>query len=338
MSRVPRLTIGLPVYNGERYLAEAIEALLSQSFGDFELIISDNASTDDTAEICRRYQKEDSRIVYVRQQKNIGMVPNHNFVVLQASGSLFKWAAYDDLYAPDILKRCVAGLDKNPDAVLAQSWCVHIDETGAPTKFRRFPAETKSPHVAERFRSLLFDDKGDYTYSVIRAEALRRTPLHGSYHRAEFTLVTELALHGWFYQIEDWLFFRRERPDEPSLSARERCANFDPRRGGRVRNPAIRLYAEYIWGYFSAIQRAPLSRADKRDCYLWLARWLSSRSVPVRDPLGDPVSAAKQPILYATRRLASFALPGRDVRVGEQPAERPDMTIAELLAGRGERP
>src|SRR5215472_3946539 len=105
MNAAPRLSIGLPVYNGEDYLAESLEALLGQSYEDFELIISDNASTDSTADICRRYEKQDSRIRYVRQPRNIGAGPNHNYVVRHARGELFKWAAHDDLYARDLLKR-----------------------------------------------------------------------------------------------------------------------------------------------------------------------------------------------------------------------------------------
>ena len=73
MNAVPRLSVGLPVYNGENYLAESLEALLGQSYEDFELIISDNASTDGTADICRRYEKQDSRIRYIRQPRNIGL-------------------------------------------------------------------------------------------------------------------------------------------------------------------------------------------------------------------------------------------------------------------------
>ena len=103
MNTIPRLTIGLPVYNGEKYLGESLEALLGQSYEDFELIIADNASTDGTGDICRRYEKQDSRIRCVRQPRNIGCAPNHNFVVWQARGELFKWASHDDLYARNML-------------------------------------------------------------------------------------------------------------------------------------------------------------------------------------------------------------------------------------------
>jgi glycosyltransferase involved in cell wall biosynthesis len=86
MSTAPRLTVGLPVYNGENYLAQSLEALLGQTYTDFELLISDNTSTDDTASICAQYQAADPRIRYIRQPRNIGCAPNHNFVVGEARG------------------------------------------------------------------------------------------------------------------------------------------------------------------------------------------------------------------------------------------------------------
>jgi glycosyltransferase involved in cell wall biosynthesis len=120
--RRPGLSIGLPVYNGEKYLAESLEALLGQSYDDFELIISDNASTDGTAEICSRYSKRDSRIRYLRQSHNVGCAPNHNFVVGEAKGELFKWASDDDLYARDLLKYCVEALMDGDDRRFRQCY------------------------------------------------------------------------------------------------------------------------------------------------------------------------------------------------------------------------
>lgn len=323
MSPAPRLSIGLPVYNGERHLAASIEALLGQSYKDFELIISDNASTDDTQTICQRYEKQDSRIRYFRQPRNVGLSANHNFVVNQAQGEYFKWAAHDDLYARDQVERCVESLDEHPDAVLANCWTVYIDGSGNVTKLYKFPTTTASDRAPDRFHSLLFDNKGDYTYAVMRTNALRRTPLLGSYFRAEYVLIAELALHGSFHHIEDWLFFRREHPNEVQTSVRDACAIADSRRANRLRNPAIRLYGEYVLGYLTAIRRAPLTPADRRECYLSLARWLASRAVPARDPFGEALSASSQPMLYWTRRLAGLALPGRDVRAGEQTVSMP---------------
>jgi glycosyltransferase involved in cell wall biosynthesis len=281
MTATPRLTIGLPVYNGERYLAEAIDALLGQSYKDFELIISDNASTDGTAEICQRYARQDARVRYIRQPKNIGLAPNHNAVVEQAQGELFKWAANDDLYARELIERCVDALDEQPDVVLAHSWTALINGSGTVTRAYEYPLSTSSPRAPERFRSLLFDSGGDDDYGVMRTAALRRTAMKESYHHADRTIIAELALYGRFYQVPDWLYFRRDHPERAERShptVRSRCANMDPRRADRLRHPVVRLYGEYVWAYVRAIWRAPLPAADKRECYRYLARWFTSRA------------------------------------------------------------
>lgn len=281
MNRAPRLTVGLPVFNGERYIAQAIDALLGQSFAHFELLISDNASTDGTAGICQRYARQDSRIRYFRQPRNVGLAPNHNFVADQARGELFKWAASDDLYARDLLERCVAVLDEYPHVVLAHAWTARIDGSGALTAAITYTLATSSHRAPERFRSLLFDSGGDDDYGVMRLNVLRRTAMKESYHHADHTIVAELALHGAFHQVPDWLYFRRDHDDRAERACptvRSRCANMDPRRANRFRHPAARLYGEYVWAYVRAISRAPLSPADKRDCYRYLGQWLASRA------------------------------------------------------------
>ena len=114
MNAAPRLSVGLPVYNGEKYLAESLDALLGQSYGDYKLIISDNASTDGTEEICRQYLAKDSRLSYYRQPVNIGATPNHNWCFEQSDTELFKWASYDDLYGRDLLAPLYRGAGRRP--------------------------------------------------------------------------------------------------------------------------------------------------------------------------------------------------------------------------------
>jgi glycosyltransferase involved in cell wall biosynthesis len=291
----PRLTVGLPVYNGENYLAESLDSLLGQSYEDFELIISDNASTDSTADICRGYAEQDSRVRYIRQPHNIGLAPNHNLLVGQARGELFKWASHDDLYARDLLKYCVAALDDDAAVMLAHSWTAMIDGSGTITKKVEYPLATASRRAPERFRSALFADGGDDTGGVMRTAVLRRTPLHGSYHHADRTVITEVSLYGPFYQVPDWLYFRRDHPERAERACptmRSRCANMDPRRADRLRNPAARLYGEYIWAYAAMIRRAPLSAADRRECYGYLAQWVASRALPGRTRGVPPLAPA----------------------------------------------
>jgi glycosyltransferase involved in cell wall biosynthesis len=285
MTVAPRLTIGLPVYNGENFIAASIEALLGQTFEDFELIISDNASVDSTMDICRIYEKQDSRIRLVRQPRNVGLTPNHNFTLNEAKGELFKWASHDDLYARDLLKLCVEALDEHPDAVLAHSGTAIIDGAGDVVETAKYLLKTASPRASERFRSTLFDVGGDDDGGVTRTAVLRRIPPRGSYHHADRTIITELALQGPFYHVPEWLFFRRDHPDRAERkhdTVRSRSANMDPRRADPLRHPIGRLYAEYVWGYIGAIRRAPLSAAERRTCYLHLASYLASR-VRVRE-------------------------------------------------------
>jgi glycosyltransferase involved in cell wall biosynthesis len=294
---MPRLTIGLPVYNGENFLAESIEALLGQTYEDYELIISDNASTDGTEAICRRYQQRDSRIRYVRQPRNIGLSPNHNLVVGMAHSELFKWASHDDLYARDLLKCCVEALDEYPDVVLAHSWSATINNSGEITKAIEYPLATASPSAPERFRSLLFVEGSDDDGGIMRMATMRGIALN-SYHHAERTTIAELALRGPFYHVPDWLYFRRDHPlraERAFPGARSRSVNMDPRRASRLRHPVLRLYAEYILGYVSVIRRSPISGADKRECYQALAQWLASRLRPHDAPAPPPAGGGLDP-------------------------------------------
>jgi glycosyltransferase involved in cell wall biosynthesis len=307
MSMPPRLSVGLPVYNSSTYVAESIEALLGQTFEDFELIISDNASTDDTGDICRRYEKLDSRVRYFRQPRNIGLAPNHNFCVMKAKGELFKWGAGDDLYARDLIEKCVAALDEDPKVVLAHSWTAMIDGKGAVFQANEYPLATSAARAPERFRSILNDSGGDDDGGVIRRGVLLRTAMKGSYHHADRTIIAELVLHGPFYQVPDWLYFRRDHPERAERahpSVRARCANMDPKRGNRWLNPVPRLLAEYIWAYVRMIQRAPLTPAERRECYRYLTEWMTSRARPHQIVTYEQPAAKEQPVIDVGRLVA----------------------------------
>jgi hypothetical protein len=227
----------------------------------------------------------------------------------------------------------VDALDQHPEAALAHAWCVLMDSGGEPVQLFRYPEATASLRAAIRFRSMLFDGKGDWTYAVFRTSVLRQTPLHGTYHGGDRTLIAEFALHGTLYQVPEWMFFRRDHPNR-HLSAREWSIGFDPRRASRLRHPAVRLYAEYLWGFISAVRRSPLSAADKRECYGHLVRWLASRAVPAPHQGEVRESFRTQPLLYLLRRLAGLVLPGRDAPPAEQ--SFPPLTeirIAALVPG-----
>ncbi len=134
MESAPTLTIGMPVYNGAKYIAEAVESILAQTFRDFELIISDNASTDDTESICRAFAARDPRVTYRRNRQNVGLSANNNLLVPLARGRFFKWAPCDDVLRPEYLERCVAVLDADPNVVLVYPGTQFVDGDGAPAR------------------------------------------------------------------------------------------------------------------------------------------------------------------------------------------------------------
>lgn len=280
----PTLTIGLPVYNGERYLAEALDSLLAQTFTDFELVISDNASEDRTAEICREYADRDARIRYLRQPVNIGAAPNHNILVPQARGRYFKWASHDDLYHPDLLRHCVEALEDRPEVVLAHAWDAYIDEQGDIIQEVPYELDTADPRPAARLRSLLHVPGGNDFYGVIRTEVLRRVRPHGTYYNADRTFMAELVLQGPFYQVPKTLYFRRDHPGRASRapSRRARAAALGPGRASRLRSPMLLMYAQYILGFLVPILQVPMPVRDRARCLGEVGRWLTDHLRPGR--------------------------------------------------------
>lgn len=224
---MPQVSIGIPAYNGEKYLAEALDGLLAQSFGDFEIVISDNASTDRTAEICRSYQNKDQRIRYFRNERNMGAAWNHNRVFELSSAPLVKWAACDDLHEPSFLERCVAALYDDPGVVLSHTHVKMIDERGEALRFdparcclidnvgKPVPSSDRN-HVAEAFEpEVRFRDVLTHAwwcvqcFGVMRKDAFLRTSGHGNYWGADKVLIAELALQGRFHQVREQLFGQR---------------------------------------------------------------------------------------------------------------------------------
>ena len=137
-------------------MAETIDSILMQTYEDFELIISDNASTDQTEEICRRYAEKDVRIKYVRNRENLGAAYNYNQTFHLSSGEFFKWAPHDDILRPEFLERCLDALDDDPVAVMSYTGWIPIDETGAliektNTKYQPWRADSLDPAERSRF-------------------------------------------------------------------------------------------------------------------------------------------------------------------------------------------
>ena len=270
----PRLSIGLPVYNGEAFLDRAIETLLNQTYRDFELVICDNASTDRTGEICRRFAALDARVRYHCNDRNLGAMGNFRRVFELSRSELFKWAAHDDEHEPEFLARCVAALDADPTVVLVYTQFLAIDENEETLAVRSTGLDTSSCRVARRFGELV---RRDYPcvacFGVVRAEVLRRTSLLASYADSDRVLLAELGLEGRMLELPEPLFKRREHRNRSVWQFRSRQTRnawFDPSKAGRPSFP----YMKQFKGYMNAIGRAPISRVDRAACRRVMARWL----------------------------------------------------------------
>lgn len=272
-----RLSIGLPVYNGERYLAKAIGSLQDQSFRDYELIISDNASTDRTAEICRVFAKADSRIRYLRNDTNLGAARNYNLVLEAAGGEYFKWAAHDDLCHPRFLAECVAVLDAESDTVLVHSASCGIDEHGSVIGQYGQERAFDQDRPSQRFGGVILRPHVCIAvFGVMRRAILLQTIRHGDWVGADRNLLAELALHGRIRLLPKVLFKRRAH-EESSIhrfeDEHDRLSWFNPQHRGRLSFPTWRRLAEYR----AAIHKVPLSLPERLACYRQLGRWLIGR-------------------------------------------------------------
>lgn len=272
----PRVSIGLPVFNGEDYLVEALDSLLAQTYADFELIISDNASTDRTPEICQQYIEKDKRVKYFRNKTNLGGVYNDNRVVELASGEYFKWAAYDDICAPEFLERCVQVLDSEPDVVLCYPKTIIIDEHGQAVEHYVDDFNLRSPHAHERFRHILYGHRLlNPFYGVIRRSALMNTRLVQNYADSDRVMLGELALQGKFYEVPQYLFYRRIHPEKSTIAAvtaEDMAAWFDPATRGRILVPKTRRFL----GFLTSIARAQLNRSMQLRCCIEFVRFYLS--------------------------------------------------------------
>jgi glycosyltransferase involved in cell wall biosynthesis len=277
----PRVSVGMPVYNAERYLEEALESLLGQSFDDFELVISDNASTDGTADICRAYATRDERIKYLRMRQNYGLIDNFNNVFRLSTGEYFKWAASDDICGRDYLLRAVQVLDDDPSTVLAWAKTVGIDEHGqrVPLAYEvsdlNSPESVYSPDPTVRFRRLLrnFWWGTGPIYGLIRAKTLAATRwMHPRHMGGGNVLLSEMSLRGRFYEIPEEMFFFRVHGGmtswvNRSLRDRARLAyQRDPGRGPIGWWRMYRSYPERLVLYTIVVRNAPITLYQKWVC------------------------------------------------------------------------
>jgi len=281
------VSIGLPVYNGAAYVAKAIESVLQQDYDDFELVISDNASTDGTKDICRHYMKVDRRVRYHRNTENIGSGPNYRQVLELSQGRFFKWLPHDDLCYPQFLSRCVPVLrNSGPTVALVYPRCELIDGEGRPCGIASDRIASSHPKRYRRFATVL---RGlSYCYPVeglFRVEYLRSVDLSVPVHYWDFVLLLEISLLGEIVEVSDVL-----------LQQRHHCANSfgalagdngtsvrsDPTKADRKLRRALLewndpksakrriwlpLAEERYWEYMKVVSRVRLPVMERLLCY-----------------------------------------------------------------------
>jgi glycosyltransferase involved in cell wall biosynthesis len=303
-----RVGLGLPVFNGERFLAATLESVLAQTFTDFELVICDNASTDSTEAICRMYAARDSRIRYLRNKRNIGLSANFTRGFNESTGEFFKWVTYDDLLHPDFLRRCVEVLESHPTVVLVHSKTYRIDDQGQITGAYDFEMDVEAPRPAERFRDLVFVRHScNESLGLIRRSTLAKTPLQANYVGSDRVLVAELGLHGRIHILPDYLFYRRDHSGTGSnMPVKVRVDWFDPENRGKLKMTYIREVLEYG----RAVGRSQISLREKGACYRIVFQYgLSRRRILVSElKIGVVATLMRSSLfrrLYARRRPRS---------------------------------
>lgn len=297
-SKSPTVSIGLPVYNGEDYISEAIESVLAQTYGDFELIISDNGSTDATQSICRSFVQKDSRVSYHQSVKNRGASWNYNRTFELSTGTYFRWLAADDKLAPTLIEESVKVLEENPDVILSFTWIQDIDQHGNEIEIKRSAVRSDDPDPVLRFQGLSTvrgSHNCEEVFGLIRRDVLAKTKLIDNYTDSDRTLLADLGLRGRFQEIASPLFLHRLHP-QGSVTANptrhDRSAWFDPRVATKLVFPNWRQLYELML----VIWAAPISNRERIRCYRVMFNWVKRRRNHLRH---DLVWAGKRMFGYA---------------------------------------
>ena len=272
------VSVGVPVRNGARFLAETLDSLLAQSYADFELLISDNASTDETPAIGRAYAARDPRVRYIRSDVDLGLAGNYNRLFHEARGKYFKWAAADDLHEPDYLKRCVEVLDRDPSVVLAYGKSRFVDENGKPVEETDPGFDLQDEAPRERLRYVIRSKRWvNAIFGLIRAEALAQTPLLPKYPSGDYIILGELALLGKFVEVPEVLFLRRLHPGASSQNLNDAnwLAHFWD--AGKSEVDGRLVFWSRSRGHFGTIVRSNLGVGEKISLTASLLRTMVTR-------------------------------------------------------------
>jgi glycosyltransferase involved in cell wall biosynthesis len=294
----------MPVYNGERFLPDALDSILGQTFGDFRLVVSDNGSRDATERICREYADRDRRVDYFRYESNRGAAWNYNNVFALCETRFFRWAAADDAFARTCFERCAEVMSEAPTSVvMCYPQTLIIDEEGAVVGpyDDDLDLRFRAPH--ERIRPIVRHMvQGNPVFGLVRTEVLRATRGHGSFPAADWVLMLEIALQGEVWEIPERLFLRRRHLGISRVlnpSPEHYTLWVDPT-AKPVRHERLRLLREYM----AAVRHADLSAAERARCYATVTGAWTRRYGSIRRPL--------RRLELAARRAGAHVLDRRD--------------------------
>lgn len=305
-SRPPLVSIGIPVYNGERFLAESLDSIRSQRYHNLEIIIVDNASTDGTPFIIDRYAEADPRFMVYRNETNLGAAANYNLAFRYAHGTYFKWASCDDLIDPDFIARCVKVLERDRSAVLCYPKTVLISESGETIGIYEDRCNLDEGSEFRRFRHFLRTCRlCNSIFGVVRADALSRTPLIEPYVASDFVLLARLALFGTFIELHEPLFFRREHSANVRKLPAAECVKWFSPTGRLYRHPELHKFFKLI----AVSVHSHLSISKKAGCIGAVVEWGLFRIWNSQGRMRRRLSA-KKPDSSAPRELSMMSPAG----------------------------
>jgi len=290
----PRVSVGMPVYNREKYVAASIEAHLNQTYGDFELILTDNCSTDRSEEICRDYASRDRRIRYYRNSSNLGAAGNYRRCFELATGEFFRWTPSDDLVSLNLLERAVDILDHDSSVFVAYPRTKLIDAQGNITGECEEGLHLMDDQPSKRWVGVQQNIRlGNLHYGLNRAEKFRKTGLMRNYNGGDFPLIAEMSLYGKFYEIQDAFFYRRMHEEASSAmkSSAEVMAFYDPKK----RDNFFARNWVHLGANLKSIARAPIPIREKLKIVGFQARsFIWSRREYLRELAGAVTYTARK--------------------------------------------
>jgi glycosyltransferase involved in cell wall biosynthesis len=261
----PRLTVGVPVYNGARYLAETLDALLAQDYRDFVVVLSDNASTDGTGEICEKYAALDPRVRYHREPANRGGAWNFSHVLDLAESELFAWNAADDVADPGHLAACVAALDAHPEAPLAFDRVRLVDgDSRVVGELGDADLDLTSPSPSARLEHFLVRQAVHLEYGVWRTAFLRAIGGEPDLRGGDVILGARLLLRAPAVLVPEQLFRSRRHPEQGSklVGVVAQVRENRPHVRFRLAFPQTRILAELV----RSVLAAPIGAREKTRC------------------------------------------------------------------------